>query len=209
MKTTLIFSSITGLIFLPSCVCNTSGKLDTVGKTQTIWCITEKTHLYSQNNKYYIKGEACIYETTAHTINYLWKTGTEPNLANTIQARGTPTRGYHQISISENANLQLLQGQTKRKITTTAPISFVLTPDTPWIPAATFEHTPFRTIAIPHQKTLSRSFSQIDPAEMHRTNGNILRTPLVAILFIAVDIPCSVIATMGGVVGYAIQQASK
>lgn len=34
MKTTLIFSSITGLIFLPSCVCNTSGKLDTVGKTR-------------------------------------------------------------------------------------------------------------------------------------------------------------------------------
>lgn len=210
MKTIhLLLSAAVGLFLLPSCVCNTSGKLDTVGKTQTVWRIAERTHIYNQNGKYYVKGEACICDTSAKAFTYLWKSKTEPDLAHTKRTEEPSHRGYHQITIPENDSIPLRQAQITSKRTVNAPISFTLTPDTPWIPAATFAHTPFRAIDIHHQNPPSFSFDQVDNAETHRTNGNILRTPLVAVLFVAVDIPGSIVATIGGTVAYAIQETSK
>lgn len=204
MKTTLLFSSITGLLFLPSCVCNTSGKLDTVGKTRHAFIVEHPQTLYVKNGEYYIKGESVTYNTQTATFMPLgsWWDGSGPDLS---PRPNTKNRSIFYRPIVRTVNNPY--GRTYRhkrelenELTSTSMLADYCKPKpgTQWIPAAEFEQTPCRELPIEETRSHPEQLVFLDLGDTHRSAGNILRTPIVATLAIAIDTPASLISIIGG-----------
>lgn len=204
MKTTLLFSSITGLLLLPSCICNTSGKLDTVGKTRQAFIVEHPKTLYIKNGEYYIKGESVTYDTQTETFMLLgsWWDGSGPDLSPQPHTRnhGTFYRPIVRTVNNPYGRTYRHERDMEDELSSTSMLADYckLTPGTQWIPAAEFEQTPSRELLIEETRDHPERLVFLDLGDTHQSAGNILRTPIVTTLAIAIDTPVSLVSIIGG-----------
>ncbi len=214
MKNTLAIISAAGILLVPSCVCNTSGKLDTLGKTRNAFIVEHPKTLYVKNGEYYIKGEAATYDTQTDTLIPLgsWWDGSGPDLSPQPQ---TERHGVFYRPIVRTVNNPY--GRTYRhardledELTTTSMLADYckLKPGTQWIPAAEFEQTPSRELPIEETRKHAERLVFLDLGGTHRSTGNIIRTPIVATLAIAVDTPVTIIGLLTSGIYYIFDPVS-
>ena len=188
------------LIFLlPSCVCNTSGKLDTVGKTRNAYIVEHPKALYWKNGEYYIKGESVVYNTQTDSLIPLgdWWDGSEPDLA-TQPIPGERKTFYRPIIRTVNnpyGSTYRHERDRENELATTSMLTNYcqLKPGTQWIPAEEFEKTPSRTLPIQETREQTERLVFLDLGDTHRSTGNLLRTPIIATLAITVDTPGTIV----------------
>lgn len=209
MKTIhLLLSAAVGLFLLPSCVCNTSGKLDTVGKTRNAYIVEHPKALYWKNGAYYIKGESVVYNTQTNSLIPLgdWWDGSGPDLA-TQPIPGARKTFYRPIIRTVNnpyGSAYRHERDRENELATTSMLANYckLKPDTQWIPSEEFEKTPSRTLPIQETREQTERLVFLDLGDTQRSTGNLLRTPIVGIMALTIDTPVSLVNTIGGSLYY-------
>lgn len=176
-----------------SCVVNTSGKLDSIGKTYEGYyydATRPTTCLFRQNGKYYVKAPVVRFPASTKTWQPRQAETDPPEQPMHSRITGIPAWGYHEIFTMDTGSINFSGGDFHP----------ILHASGSWIPAAQFEQNPFTVIGKENGIQHSREGDILNPdsiriMDTHRSTGNILRLPLVLIAGCAIDLPGNILVS--------------
>ena len=177
--------------FTSSCIVNTSGKLDSIGKTHEGYyfdATRPTTCLFKQNGKYYVKAPIVSFPATSNAWRPEAASSDDPAPIRYSYISNVSSWGYHEIFTTDTGSINPSRGNFHP----------ILHAGGNWIPAAEFEQKPYTVIGKEGGIQTSRAGDRLDVdairvTETHRSAGNILRLPLVLIAGCAIDLPGNII----------------
>ncbi len=180
-------------VLATSCVVNTSGKLDSIGKTCEGYYYDSTrptTCLFRQNGKYYVKAPVVRFPASARAWQPRQMDTDPPEQPRNSSIASIPSWGYHEIFTTDSGSINFSGGDFYP----------ILHASGSWIPAAQFEQNPFTVIGKETGIQSSREGDLVNPDSIqimntHRSTGNILRLPLVLIAGCAIDLPGNILVS--------------